>query len=86
MKNSFTKNCAGLLAMFVFLLSMATIAPAFTQQPITLDEAVQMALENSPRLKSAETSIEAIHARGARRIVGIRRYGGGLFVGATQQS
>jgi cobalt-zinc-cadmium resistance protein CzcA len=47
-------------SMILILLMMIT--PAFAQQNITLEEAVAMAKENSPRLKSAETSIEVAKA------------------------
>jgi len=49
---------------FIFLLSILLMTPvsALAQQSITLEQAVALAKENSPRLKSAETSIEVAKA------------------------
>jgi cobalt-zinc-cadmium resistance protein CzcA len=52
------------------LMTMLTI-PAFAQQEITLEEAVEMAMKNCPRLKSAEAAINVARAeRGASWEVG----------------
>jgi len=47
--------------MLILLITMIT-TPAFAQQTVTLEEAVAMAIENSPRLKSAETAIDRSRA------------------------
>jgi len=45
----------------ILLMIMITI-PTIAQQPITLEQAVAIAKENNPRLKSAETSIKVAKA------------------------
>jgi cobalt-zinc-cadmium resistance protein CzcA len=54
------------LAHVILSILLLTTTPAIAQQTITLEQAVAMAKENSPRLKSAEASIEVARAgRGA---------------------
>jgi cobalt-zinc-cadmium resistance protein CzcA len=48
--------------MMWFVLMTTITAPALAQQTVTLDEAVAMAIANSPRLKSAGVAIERSRA------------------------
>ena len=61
---------------FFFLISLFAMSYSFAQKAVALDEAIQMAIGNSPRLKGA-----ALYADKAKAAKGENWDGGNLQVG-----